>query len=168
VTDDDHAQRPGPHRLLVPADGSPETADALRLAVSLARGLHATLTLLGVVPLMEPPIPAAALAAHGTLILPEEEQEQVDRQAQSRLDATVAQLPHDLDVRTALGAGSAGPAIVEEAAAGVHDLIILPWHGKGTIGHLLHDRTAHHVLEHSRIPVMVVPTVPDEQAPATS
>lgn len=136
--------------------------------MSLARGLRATLTLLGVGPLTEPPIPGTALAAYGALLLPEEEQEEVDRQALSRLDETVAQLPGDLDVRTALGAGSAGPAIVEEAATGVHDLIILPWHGNGTVGHLLHDHTAHHVLEHSRIPVMVVPTVPDERARVTS
>ena len=37
-------------------------------------------------------------------------------------------------------------------------MVLLPWHGTGRFGHLLHDHSLRHVLDHTRIPVVLVPT----------
>jgi nucleotide-binding universal stress UspA family protein len=151
-----------PRRILVPVDGSRAAEAALHVGVALARGLGATLTLLATAPLVEEPIPTTALAAYGTLVLPEEQQEALDQRAKGEVDEAAAELPADVDVRTCVSAGPAGPAIVDEVASGGHDLVVLCRHGRGTVGRLLHDHTAHHVLDHSGVPVLVLP------APASS
>lgn len=149
----------GARGLLVPVDGSSADQAALHVAVGLARGLSATLTLLAVAPLVESPVPATAVTAYGVPMLPLEEQEELDRRARSEVDAKAAQLPADLEVRTRVGRGAPGDAIVQESSAGAHDLVVLSWHGNGALGHLLHDHTAHHVLDHCDLPVVVVPAL---------
>ena len=132
------------HRLLVPVDVSAGDRAALDVAVRLARRTNATVTLLAIAPL-----------AIGVSM----EQDRVDRLAEKHLDKVAAGLGGGLDVRTSLGWGPAGQAIVE--AATDHDLVVIPWHQPGPIGHLLrdHNHTGRQVLDRCPVPVVVVPAV---------
>jgi nucleotide-binding universal stress UspA family protein len=147
--------------ILVPIGGSSADQAALHVAVDLARGLGATLTLLAVAPLVETPVPATAVTAYGVAALPPQEREEPARRARDEVDAKAAQLPAGLEVRTCVGPGAPGDAIVQVSAEGAHDLVVLSWHGNGALGHLLHDHTAHHVLDHCDVPVVVVPAFTD-------
>jgi len=146
-----------PHRLLVAVDGSPEAAGAIDVAARLARGLGGTLTLVAVAPLAPTPTPIAGGPLTGIAPDPPEQQELLDRLAHERLEQLVARTGEDLDVRGVLSWGPLGPAVVEQAETGEHDLVVVPWPGRGALGHLLHDHAARHVLDHCRLPVLVVP-----------
>lgn len=149
---------PGPRlrRLLVLIDRSDESAAALAVAARLARALEATLTLLAVAPVAVTPVPRGDAAPIGITALDAEEQAVIDRLAREYLAEVAARLG-DIAVETALSWGPGGPAVVAEAAQGEHDLVVLPWHSCGMIGHVLHDHAARHVLDHCAVPVLVVP-----------
>ena len=142
-----------PHRLLVPIDVSPGSTAAIDAAVRLARAVKGTVTLLGVAPLAIEP--GGDAPAAGMIAFESGEQQELDRLAQAQIAAVAARIGEGVDVRTALTWEPAGSAIVEEADEGGHDLVVIGWR-PGTLGHLLHDRAARHVLDHSPVPVVVV------------
>jgi len=144
-------------RLLVPVEDVPGTPAAVDAAAQLARAVGGTLTLLAVAPLAAPPAPYAADPRIGTAAQPFAQQDQLDRTAQERLDELVAQVGDGIEVRGVLGRGTAGPVTVEQSETGEFDLVVVPWPDRGALGHLLHDHTAVHVLDHARLPVLVVP-----------
>jgi nucleotide-binding universal stress UspA family protein len=147
------SRSPVPRRFLVAVDHSEPSRAALDIAIGLARGVHATVTLLAVAP----------LAVGATAEIPLEPdlimsgQRELDRRAEQLLEELSARIDHDLQVRTVLSWEPAGPAIIDEAQAGQHDLIVMPTRGSGVLGHLLHDHTARHVLNRTPAPVLVVP-----------
>jgi nucleotide-binding universal stress UspA family protein len=61
-------------------------------------------------------------------------------------------------VRGELSWGPLGPAVIEQAETGEYDLVVIPWPERGALGHLLHDHAARQVLEHCRLPVLLVPS----------
>jgi nucleotide-binding universal stress UspA family protein len=144
-----------PRRFLVAVDHSAEAEAALDIAAHLAHGVGATVTLLAVAPL------AVGLFAEpqSTIVRPALDQDELDRPVRELLDDLTARVRNMVDVRTKLAREPAGHAIVEEAAQGGHDLIVMPSRGSGGLGHLLHDHTARHVLNHVRLPVLAVPAL---------
>lgn len=142
----------------MPVDTGPESDDAVERAAALAAALDGELLLLGVVP----------LPALGPLVLPPEpggmqdRDAPEDRRAMQRLTRTQARVAAGVPSRTYLRWGPAGPAIVDAARQESADLVVLPREPGGAVAHVLHDAADRHVVQHSTVPVLVVP--PRERA----
>jgi len=139
-------------RLLVAFDGSSHARRALTEAVELAQANHGTLTVITVAP--EPSV--WAFSGYATPVSVDRLTEQLEREYQSMLDGAVGTVPADLPVTKILKRGAIGRAIVDEANAGGHDLLVVGSRGRGELRSLLLGSVSHHVLQASHVPVLVV------------
>ena len=139
------------HRLLVAFDGSSHAHRALTEAIDLAGTIHADVAVLTVVP-----DPSDAVLGYIAQSPDEHLGEQTMSNAQDMLDGAVDTVPEGLPVTSILKRGEAGRAIVDEAAAGDHDLIVMGSRGRGGLRSLVLGSVSHHVLHSSAVPVLVV------------
>ena len=140
-------------RLLVALDASSHAQRALAEAIDLAATNNATLTIITVVP----GTPAWSLSgAAGAPISFHDVDQQVEVAHRDLLDAAVETVPRDVPVRTILRHGPAGAAILDEAAAHDHDLIVMGSRCRGELRSLLLGSVSHEVVHASSIPVLVV------------
>jgi nucleotide-binding universal stress UspA family protein len=147
------------HRILVAVDSSPHAQRALAEAVDLAQAGHAKLTVMMVI--SEP----SAWVMSGSLGIPISRvalREQTDRACEAVLDAAVEAVPDDLPVTRMLKRGPVGPAIVDEARAGDHDLVVMGSRGRGGLRSLVLGSVSRHVLQASPVPVLIVPAAERE------
>lgn len=140
-------------RFLVAFDGSAHARRALAEAIDLARTNNGRLTMMTVVP--EPSVWALA-GGYGATIDHGALDAQMECEYQTMLDAAADSLPDDLPVTKLLKRGAAGPRVVDEAASGDHDLILMGSRGRGELRSLLLGSASHYVLQASPIPVLVV------------
>jgi nucleotide-binding universal stress UspA family protein len=142
-------------RLLAAVDSSPHARCALAEAVALCRGNGGTVTVMTVVPR-----PGAWTLGYDMPFDDRDRIRQLERESRAILDSAVADAGDAVPLRSVLRHGLAGPAIVAEAVAGGHDLIVMGSRGRGEIRSLLLGSTSHHVLRESPVPVLVVRAPP--------
>jgi len=145
-----------PQRILVPVESGPASDAAVAHAAALAAALDGELLLLGVVP----------LPALGPLTLPPEpdgmadHEDPEDRLTLRRLGRTQARLASGVRSRRCLRWAPAGPAIVSAARQEDANLVVVPREPAHSLAHPLREATERHVVQHSSVPVLVVPAPP--------
>lgn len=140
-------------RILVAFDGSTHARQALTEAIDLARTNHAALTVMTVMPTTNP------WALGGGYYVPvnlDELDQQSERNYQRVLDDAVNVVPGDIPVTSLLKRGPAAQAIVDQARAGNHDVIVMGSRGRGELRSLLLGSVSHRVLQSSPIAVLVI------------
>jgi nucleotide-binding universal stress UspA family protein len=144
--------------ILVAVDGSPDAEAALRHAAALARDQNARLTLLTAIP----PMPATALLASGAA----PPRSEVIRHFAEVLRRATDALPADVSVTTLLVEGAPGRAIVQRAASGDYDLLVMGSHGHGRLHGALLGCVSQKVVNASPIPVLLARAPREEPATA--
>jgi nucleotide-binding universal stress UspA family protein len=139
--------------LLVAFDGSLHGQRALAEARDLAQATAGRLTVMTVVP---EPSTWALSGGYGAAVNLDELMAEIEREYQTMLDSALDAIADDVPVNKILTRGSAGPSIVAEASANDHDLIVMGSRGRGELRSLLLGSVSHHVLQVSRVPVLVV------------
>jgi nucleotide-binding universal stress UspA family protein len=143
------------HNILVAYDGSPAAQAALNHAIDLATHLRGRkLTIL-----VARPGPPASVAAAGVNL--EELGEELDRAAATSLREAIARIPEDIGITTVMPEGSPGPAIVRQARAGHHDLVVMGSRGRGAVASTVLGSVSLHVLRHAHLAVLVIPAEGD-------
>lgn len=140
-------------RLLVAFDDSRHAHAALDHAVELAHANGSQFTVMTVVP--EPSVWALG-DGYGAPVNVDELRQEALVSRRAALDRAVEAVPADLPVTSLIKHGPPAQAIVEEASAGQHDLIIMGSRGRGEWRSLLLGSVSHHVLQTSPVPVLVV------------
>ena len=148
--------------LLVAFDGSSHAQRALAEARDLAQANAGRLTVMTVVP---EPSTWALSSGYGAAVNLDALMGEVELEYQTMLDSALDTMADDVPVNKILARGPAGPSIVAEARANDHDLIVMGSRGRGELRSLLLGSVSHHVLQASRVPILVVhvPEDPDEQ-----
>jgi nucleotide-binding universal stress UspA family protein len=124
-------------KILVPLDGTAESAGALPMARAMARATGATFTLLRVVPT--------------------DKDEHATRQAQHDLDGIAADLTAGgLSAKTVVRIADTAQQIVEQARADGTDLIVMRTRGRAGLTRAVLGSVAERVLELSPVPLLLV------------
>jgi nucleotide-binding universal stress UspA family protein len=150
------------HRILVAIDGSEHAQRALREAADLAKLSNAKLTVMTV---CQKP---SALLVGGPVVPPIDMRsldEALQREHQQLLESALEEIPRDVSVVKVLVQGSPAGAILEQARKGEHDLIVLGSRGRGGMTAMLLGSVSLHVMQRSRVPVLVTHT-DEESAPS--
>jgi nucleotide-binding universal stress UspA family protein len=135
--------------ILVAIDASPTARRALEAAGELAEAVNARLTLIAVAP----EVPAYAYRAG---IDAEALEREAMAETERLLRDSVASLPGRLPVTTVLKQGPAGERIVEQIAAGDHDLLVMGSRGRGRVATNLFGSVGAHVHYHARVAMLVI------------
>jgi nucleotide-binding universal stress UspA family protein len=145
--------------VLVAVDGSEAAGQALHEAIDLARAEGARLTLISVAaPPRAGPFPG--LYAPGLV------EEELEREAQQRVDDAEALVPDDVAVSTVVRSGPVAKAILERVTDGQHDLVVMGSRGLGPAGALLLGSVSRAVLADSPVPVLIARVSTTEAATA--
>jgi len=156
-------------KILVATDLTPNSAHALRHAVGLARAHQGQITLLHVIPDVEPAVLNLVATAMGGNKLTDYElahKADIKEQIQARLQEFAAEElndhPGDLGLISSIEIhhGHAVAMILEVADDLEVDLIVLGSHGKGPVHYAFLGSVAEKVLRKSHRPVLVVPLGP--------
>ena len=137
--------------ILVAVDGSPDAERAFQHAIDLAECAAARLTVFSAVPAP----PSLAYASPGAAALADiqekarEETETIVRDARERV-------PQSVSVTTVVKDEAVKPALIAQIDAGHHDLVVMGSRGRGAVRSVLLGSVSHHVLHHTRVPVLIV------------
>lgn len=147
-------------KVLVPVDFSPGTRHVLELASTFARSFGASIELFHVwqpPPLVSAPITVLSADADGrTMTL-----EDLGRNAATtQLKEMLAELKKlgPVEAHCAVGIGNPAYEIIEAAAHGGYDLIVMGTHGRSGFAHALLGSVAEKVVRRARCPVLTVRT----------
>lgn len=141
--------------IVVPLDGSPLSATALPVAVSIARRVGAELHLIHVHP--------QPVALHGGPVYDLQFDVDMERRMGDdlRQTAKVLRAETGLPVRATLLEGSAEETLVEHIATQLPWLVVISSHGYGGLQRIWHGSVADALIRHAGVPVLVAPHVGD-------
>lgn len=147
------------HKILVPTDFSPHSAEAIRVAAELSRAFSAPLTVMTVYqPVIAPMVPEGVMFPlpvdlEGDVQRVKERLQLVERQA----SAAGADL-----VSCELRQGAPFEEIIASAGEGSFDLIVMGTHGHTGLKHALLGSTSEKVVRKAPCAVLTV-RIPDEE-----
>jgi nucleotide-binding universal stress UspA family protein len=142
--------------VLVAVDGSPQAALALAEAADLATVANARLTVMTCMPR-----PARSrFTGDPAFGVDRDDLRRAEREYQALIDAAVEELPAGLPAAKVISQGRPADAIVAQARAGGHDLIVMGSRGHGDMRSLLLGSVSHQVLHTSPTAVLIVPWSP--------
>ena len=141
--------------ILVPFDGSDLAERARSYAITLARGGHARLRLMRVVPAAQftPIVPLAGYAVPQAL----GDAEKARRDAEAYLSGLVILEAGESSVETVVYAGDPALLIADEARSRSVDLIVMATHGRSGLEEWVEGSVAGAVIRDSSVPVLVIP-----------
>jgi nucleotide-binding universal stress UspA family protein len=151
---------------LLAYDGSPSAERALDVAIDVAAGSHARLTILTAVL----PIPALACigaAPEGVSAL----RKSFLTDAERLVCRAVGRVPRGIPVTKLVSTQPIEQAVLRHAVEGDHDLVILGSRGRGPLSSLLFGSVGRTMLRRCPLPVLIVRPTPGEAAqpdPASS
>jgi universal stress protein A len=139
-------------KILVPVDFSEHSAEAVRVAADLSRRLEASLTLVHVYD------PLVYALPDGFTYMPQPAIDQLlqafsDQLAKTKLQALEAGARR---VETQVLQGLVAGAIIDHAARGAFDLIVMGTHGRTGMQHVLMGSTAERVVRLAACPVLTL------------
>lgn len=138
--------------IVVGVDRSEHAKVALSQAVDIARTQKATLTVLVAYSTRMPWGPVAPLPQSAV----DEFVAGVRADAQAIADEARRAIPNEVNAEVVVVDAAPAEAILDRAAVGHHDLIVVGSRGRGDAGSFLLGSVSHAVLSHSRVPVLVV------------
>jgi nucleotide-binding universal stress UspA family protein len=138
--------------ILVGVDRSQHAQVALNQAVDIARTQKASLTVLVAYSTLMPWGPVAPLPQTAV----DEFVAGVRSEAQAIADEARGAIPREVDATVLVVDAAPAEALLEQAASGKHDLIVVGSRGRGDAGSFLLGSVSHAVLHHSRVPVLIV------------
>ena len=138
-------------KILIAVDSSEFSMRAAKKGFKLAHQLNATVALLFVVDTSK------TIANIDAGIYPQEIMFVLKKEAEQTMDELAEMYDGD-SVMKFMPEGSPTKDIIKTAEAWGADLIVMGTHGRTGLLHLLVGSVAEHVIRHSNIPVMVVPS----------
>lgn len=137
--------------ILVSVDGSPHSKRALGEAIDIAAANRARLTILTAIP--KPPgwicTPMTACASEQLAV-------DFEREAKEILNKAVDRVPNDVPVTKILTRDAIREALLRQSETGNYDLLVMGSRGRGGVTASLLGSVSHHVLNHCKIPVMII------------
>lgn len=151
-------------KVLLTTDGSDIALDAARRAVELLGREHRFEVLSVTAPPVAIGAPGATMDAM-TAAVPNAEtaarlEEQERRDADEAIETAVTTL--GLDAPRRVVAGDPAVEICRTAEDGGFDVVVVGSHGKGWLQRVVLGSVSHHVVQHAKVPVLLVRHVPDD------
>jgi universal stress protein A len=155
--------------ILVPIDFSASTERVVEWAVAIAKGSNASVTLVHVTSpdahgMAATTVEVVSAVLHEVTATPgwhaaaTPTSSSETRSALEELERLrVSDIPPAVESRAIVRDGTPWQCIVDEAAAGKHDLIVMGTHGRSGIRRVLMGSVAEHVLRQAAGPVLIVP-----------
>jgi nucleotide-binding universal stress UspA family protein len=150
--------------IVVGVDRSEHAQAALAQAVDIARTQQAALTVVIAYSTVMPWGPVSPLPQRAV----DDFIAGIRAEAKAIADEAFAAIPKDLNPDVRVVDAAPAQAILDQVAAGKHDLIVVGSRGRGDASSLLLGSVSHAVLHHSRVPVLIVHVPSVEATGATS
>ena len=138
-------------RILIAVDSSEYSMKAARKGLELAHQLNAKAGLLFVVD------QSKAMGNIDAAIMPEEALVVLKKEAEQTLEQ-LTEMYNGSELRKFMPEGHPAEEIIKVAETWLADLIVMGTHGRTGLKHLLMGSVAEHVLHHSKIPLMIIPS----------
>jgi len=133
--------------ILVAWDGSPHARRALNEAIDIAQTQGSRLTLLTV---------ATPIHVWPGPYVPPVPEDEPARTAERIAEEGEALVPEGIPLSSRTAAGSPGPELLKRVEAAGHDLIVMGSRGRGAVRSVVLGSVSHYVLNHARVPVLIV------------